>query len=460
MIAHLLKPEIDELIQNKDWITIKEALDDVPPVDIAELLEDLTPEVAVVIFRLLKKSKAADVFTYLSTSKGVELLEIFSKQQLSDVMNNLEPDERVALMEELPGHLTQTVLSSMQSENLAQVRKLLGYPPESIGRLMTTNYVKVRKDWTIDQSFNHIRKFGRNAETVNVIYVVNEREKLIDDLRLNQLIVADPDALIEDIMDESFEALSAFDDQEEAVRMLSKYDRVALPVVDSDGVLVGIVTVDDVIDVAEEETTEDMQLMAGMSALNTYYSQTDTSEMVRKRVGWLILLFLGQMFTVTAMAGFEDTLAKAAVLALFIPMIISSGGNSGSQAATLIIRAISTDDLKLSDWFKVLKKELVSGLLLGSILGIMGTVVISTWMVLRGEVYSVAVMLQALTVGTSLVGVVIFGNLSGSMLPFIMSKLGLDPAVTSAPFVATLVDVTGIIIYFSIAVFLLTGVVL
>lgn len=460
MIAHLLKPEIDELIQNKDWITIKEALDDVPPVDIAELLEDLTPEVAVVIFRLLKKSKAADVFTYLSTSKGVELLEIFSKQQLSDVMNNLEPDERVALMEELPGHLTQTVLSSMQSENLAQVRKLLGYPPESIGRLMTTNYVKVRKDWTIDQSFNHIRKFGRNAETVNVIYVVNEREKLIDDLRLNQLIVADPDVLIEDIMDESFEALSAFDDQEEAVRMLSKYDRVALPVVDSDGILVGIVTVDDVLDVAEEETTEDMQLMAGMSALNTYYSQTDTSEMVRKRVGWLILLFMGQMFTVTAMAGFEDTLAKAAVLALFIPMIISSGGNSGSQAATLIIRAISTDDLKLSDWFKVLKKELISGLLLGSILGIMGTVVISTWMVLRGEVYSVAVMLQALTVGTSLVGVVIFGNLSGSMLPFIMSKLGLDPAVTSAPFVATLVDVTGIIIYFSIAVFLLTGVVL
>lgn len=460
MIAHLLKPEIDELIQNKDWITIKEALDDVPPVDIAELLEDLTPEVAVVIFRLLKKAKAADVFTYLSTNKGVELLEIFSKQQLSDVMNNLEPDERVALMEELPGHLTQRVLSSMQSDNLAQVRKLLGYPPESIGRLMTTNYVKVRKSWTIDQSFNHIRKFGRNAETVNVIYVVNEQEKLIDDLRLNQLIVADPDALIEDIMDESFEALSAFDDQEEAVRMLSKYDRVALPVVDSDGVLVGIVTVDDVIDVAEEETTEDMQLMAGMSALNTYYSQTNIAEMVRKRVGWLILLFLGQMFTVTAMAGFEDTLAKAAVLALFIPMIISSGGNSGSQAATLIIRAISTDDLKLSDWLKVLKKELMSGLLLGSILGIMGTVVIGTWMVLRGEAYTFAVMMQALTVGSSLVGVVMFGNLSGSMLPFIMSKLGLDPAVTSAPFVATLVDVTGIIIYFSIAVFLLTGVVL
>ncbi|MDZ7757557.1 magnesium transporter [Rhodohalobacter sp.] len=460
MIAQLLKPEFDELIRKKEWITIKESLEDVPAVDVAELLEDLEPEVAVVIFRLLKKSKAADVFTYLSSGKGVELLEVFSRQQLSDVMNNLEPDERVALMEELPGGLTQRVLNSMDSENIAQVRRLLGYPQESVGRLMTTNYVKIKGDWSIDRSLSHIRKYGRNAETVNVIYVVNEQEKLIDDLRLNQLIIADPDLKIEDIMDHSFEALSAFDDQEEAVKMLSKYDRVALPVVDSDGILVGIVTVDDVLDVAEEETTEDMQLMAGMSALDNNYSQTLISEMVRKRVGWLILLFLGQMFTVTAMAGFEDTLAKAAVLALFIPMIISSGGNSGSQAATLIIRAISTDDLKLTDWMLVLKRELMSGLLLGTVLGIMGTVVISTWMVLRGDPFSLAVFLQSLTVGMSLIGVVLFGNLSGSMLPFIMSKVGLDPAVTSAPFVATLVDVTGIFIYFSIAVALLTGVVL
>jgi len=460
MLAQLLKPEIDEMIRNKDWITIKDILVDVPAVDVAELLEDMDSEVAVVVFRLLKKSKAADVFTYLSSGKGVELLEVFSRQQLSDVMSNLEPDERVALMEELPGHLTQRVLSSMDLEDIAQVRRLLGYPPESVGRLMTTNYVKVREDWTIDESFNHIREYGRSAETVNVIYVVNDREELIDDLKLNQLIVANPKSHIEDIMDKSFEALSAFDDQEEAVRMLSKYDRVALPVVDSDGILVGIVTVDDVLDVAEEETTEDMQLMAGMSALDNYYSQTSIPEMVRKRAGWLSLLFLGQMFTVTAMAGFEDTLAAAAVLALFIPMIISSGGNSGAQAATLIIRAISTDDIKLSDWLTVLKRELLSGLFLGSILGIMGTVVISTWMVLRGEAFSYAVFLQALTVGSSLVGVVLFGNFSGSMLPFIMSKIGLDPAVTSAPFVATLVDVTGIIIYFSIAVFLLTGVVL
>lgn len=460
MIAALLKPELDELIEKKAWVAIKEVLEEVPAVDVAELLEELEPEVAIVIFRLLKKVKAADVFSYLSTAKGIELLEVFSREQLSDVMNNLEPDERVALMEELPGDLTQKLFNSMDPKNIAQVRMLLGYPAESVGRLMTTNYVKIKKDWTVEKSFEHIRKYGRTAETVNVIYVVDEDEKLIDDLRITQIIVADADAKISDIMDSSFEALSAFDDQEDAVRMLSKYDRIALPVVDSGGILVGIVTVDDILDVAEEETTEDMHLMAGMVALNKTYSETTMGDMVGKRIGWLVILFLGQMLTVTAMAGFEGALATAAVLALFIPMIISSGGNSGSQAATLIIRAISTDDISLSDWFKVFKKEFMSGLLLGAIIGVLGTIVIAFWMVLRGEPFSLAVGLQALTVGLSLLCVVMFGNMSGSMLPFLMSKLGLDPAVTSAPFVATLVDVTGIIIYFSIAVALLSGVVL
>ncbi|HMB99150.1 MAG TPA: magnesium transporter [Balneolaceae bacterium] len=460
MFVNLLKPEFDELIAAKDWVALKEILNELPAVDVAELLEDLDPEVAVVIFRLLKKAKAADVFSNLSSGKGVELLEIFSRQQLSDVMNNLEPDEQVALMEELPGHLTKRVLSSMEEENQKQVRKLLGYPEESVGRLMTTNFVRVKSEWTIEKSLEHLREYGRKAETLNVIYVVDENEKLIDDLRLNQLILSDPYSGISDIMDHSFEALSVFDDQEEAVRMLSKYDRVALPVVDSDGILVGIVTVDDVIDVAEEETTEDMHLMAGMNALDDSYSQTSIFNMVKKRIGWLVILFMGQMLTVTAMANYEDALAAAAILSFFIPMIISSGGNSGSQAATLIIRAVSTDDIKMSEWKKVLFRESVSGLLLGSLIGAMGSVVIANWMYLRGEPFTAELILQALTVGSSLVGVVLFGNLSGSMLPFIMAKLGFDPAVTSAPFVATLVDVTGIIIYFSIASLLLSGIVI
>ena len=293
MIVQLLKPEIDEMIEQKDWKGLKEALNEVPAVDVAELLEDMDIEIAVVIFRLLKKHHAADVFAHLSSSTGVELLSILNYQQLSEVMSNLEPDERVSLMEELPGHLTQRVMNSMPPVAQNQVRKMLGYPEETVGRLMTTRYVRIKKYWTVSRSMEHIRRYGKSVETVNVIYVVDENERLIDDLRVNEIILADPEATIDTLMDESFIALSAFDDQEDAVKMLSKYDRVALPVVDSDGILVGIVTVDDIIDVAEEETTEDMQLMAGMDALDNYYSETSVFEMVKKRVGWLMILFIG-----------------------------------------------------------------------------------------------------------------------------------------------------------------------
>lgn len=460
MIVHLLKPEFEELIEEKDWATLKDILNDVPAVDVAELLEEIDTEVAIVIFRLLKKQKAADVFTYLSSGKGLELLNKFTAQQLSEVMSNLEPDERVALMEELPGHLTQRVMNSMAPGDRIQVQKLLGYPDESVGRLMTPRYVKVKKDWTIRKAMKHIREFGHSVETVNVIYVVDANEHLIDDLRLNQLILANPEAQISTLMDESYEALSAFDDQEDAVKMLSKYDRVAMPVVDSDGILVGIVTVDDVIDVAEEETTEDMQLMAGMDALDDYYSQTSILQMIQKRIGWLAFLFVGQLFTTTAMSAYQGVIKSAVFLSLFVPMIISSGGNTGSQASTLIIRALSTDDIELTAWFKVLRRELLSGLMLGSIMAILGFFIILGWGYLASGVFNQELVLSALVVAFSLVCVVLWGNISGSMLPFILSRIGLDPAVTSGPFVSTLSDVTGIIIYFSIAIFLLRGIIL
>lgn len=460
MIVDLLKPEFDELIEEKDWVALKDILNDVPAVDVAELLEGLENEVAAVIFRLLKKDKAADVFSYLSTGKGAEMLDLFTAQQLSEVMSNLEPDERVALLEELPGHLTQRVMNSMRFDDRTQVQKLLGYPPESIGRLMTPRYVRVKKDWSIQKSMHHIREFGHSVETVNVIYVVDSNEKLIDDLRLNQLILADPDASISTLMDESFEALSAFDDQEEAVKMLGKYDRVAMPVVNSDGILVGIVTVDDVIDVAEEETTEDMQLMAGMDALDDYYSQTTIVQMVQKRIGWLAVLFVGQLLTTTVLGEYESVIANAVFLTLFIPMIISSGGNSGSQAATLIIRALSTDDINRNDWFEILRRELFSGLLLGLLMAVIGFIIILLWGYLRVDAFTQELVLSAAVVALSLIGVILWGNLSGAMLPFILSKFGLDPAVTSAPFVSTLSDVMGIFIYFTIAISLLQGIIL
>ena len=460
MLFQLIKPEFHELIESKDWVGLKEALTDVPPADIAELLVELEGDAAVVVFRLLKKPVAADVFAELPTGKGVELLELFNKQQLSDVMGNLEPDEQVALMEELPGHLTQLVMNSMKPDDQKQIKKLLGYPEDSVGRLMTPRYVRIKSEWTIDRAMAHIRKYAEIAETLNVIYVVDDREHLIDDLRITQIIVAEPKDTISTLMDSSFNALSVYDDQEEAVKMLAKYDRVALPVVDSDGVLVGIVTVDDVIDVAEEETTEDMQKMAAMDALDDYYSQTAIFNMVKKRLGWLIVLFIGQILTAVTMGSYEELLSKVVFLSFFVPLIISSGGNSGAQAVTLIIRALATDDIKFEDWKKVFLRELTSGLILGLFIGILGFVTLIIWELMLGDPMNMETILTATVVGASLFCIVLFGNFVGSMLPFVLSKLGLDPAVSSTPFVATIMDVSGIIIYFTIAITVLSGILL
>ena len=460
MLVQLIKTEFEELIQAKDWVALKDVLADVPAADIADLLVELEGDVAVVIFRLLKKPLAADVFSALPSGKGVELLELFNRQQLSDVMVNLEPDEQVSLMEELPGHLTQRVMNSMNLEDQKQVKKLLGYPEESVGRLMTPRYVRVKTDWTIERSMKHIRKYAEVAETLNRIYVVDDKEYLIDDLRLTELILADPEETIETLMDRSFETLMAYEDQEEAVKMFAKYDRAALPVVDTDGILVGIVTVDDVIDVAEEEATEDMQKMAGMDALDDYYSQTSVGKLVKKRITWLIVLFVGQILTALTMSGYEEVLQKIVLLSYFVPLLIASGGNSGSQAATLIIRALATDDIKSDGWKMVLKKEGSSGLMLGTILGVLGFATLIVWGLIDGDPMNMELVLKASVVASSLLLIVVFGNVIGAMLPFILSKVGLDPAVSSAPFVATIVDVSGIIIYFSIAVFLLSGILL
>lgn len=459
MIVQLLKPELLELIEARDWRSLKEILFDVPAADIAEFIEDLPDDTAFIIFRLLKKSQAAEVFANLSTSRGLALLNRFNSQQLRELMGNLSPDDRTFFIEELPGHLLQYVLNAMSPDDQAEVKKLLGYPEFSVGRIMTTKYVRIKKDWTVERSLEHIRKYAYNAETVNVIYVVDEKERLIDDLTLNQLILALPSQTIETIMDETFVALNVFEDQEEAVRQLAKYDRVALPVTDDDGVLLGIVTVDDIIDVAEEEATEDMHKMAGMEALDDDYSETSIFQMVKKRIGWLAVLFIGQILTASALNSYENVLASAVFLSIFIPMIISSGGNTGSQAATLIIRSLATEDLKLSEWLSVFRRELLSGMVLGVLIGILGFVITYTWGTLNNVGTPEETLYTGFVVGLSLIAVILYGNLLGSMLPFVLSRLGLDPAVTSAPFVSTLSDVVGILIYFSIAASLLKGIV-
>jgi len=456
MLVQLLKPEFQELIEAKNWVALKEVLTDVPAVDIAELLAELDGDIAAVVFRLLKKSTAADVFAEMPSGKGGELIELFTKQQLTDVMGNLEPDELVALLEELPGHLTQMVMSTMRPEDQKQVKKMLGYPEDSVGRLMTPRYVRVKSEWTVARSMEHIRKYANVAETLNVIYVVDDKERLIDDLVITQLIVSEFDTTIEDLMDDSFNALHVFDDQEEAVKMFAKYNRIALPVIDSDDVLVGIVTVDDVIDVAEEETTEDMQKMAAMDALDDYYSQTSITKMVKKRLGWLVVLFVGQILTALTMGQYEELLSKIVFLSFFVPLIISSGGNSGAQAATLVIRALATDDIKFDDWKMVFSRELTSGLMLGGLIGLLGFVTLIAWDVIAGNTVGYEMIMTASVIGLSLLIIVLFGNFVGAMLPFFLTKMGLDPAVSSAPFVATIVDVSGIIIYFSIALFFLS----
>jgi len=309
---------------------------------------------------------------------------------------------------------------------------------------------------------DYVREHGQDSETINVIYVVDHRGKLIDDIRIREFLLRPLNTEVSELMDEKFTALNVTDSQEEALNVFRKYDRSALPVIDSNGVLVGLVTTDDMLDVAEEEATEDIQKFGGMEALDEPYMRIPLWRMVRKRAGWLVILFLGEMLTATAMSSYQDEIAKAVVLALFLPLIISSGGNSGSQASTLIIRAMALGEVTLRDWWRVASRELQAGLSLGLILGTIGAIRVAIWSVVgekyfHREIYGPHWPLVALTVGVALVGVVLWGSLSGSMLPFVLRRVGADPATSSAPFVATLVDVTGLMIYFTVAMLVLRG---
>jgi magnesium transporter len=458
MLGELLKPEIQEMIRAGNLKALHQVLVEWEPPEIANLIEDLPPKDDVVILRLLPHDLATTTFEYLSPDKQQELIEalIQQKDYLAGLLNALSPDDRTALLEELPGHLSQRLLNMLSTEEREVALRLLGYPEDSVGRLMTTDYVAVRPGWTVQQALDHIRRVGKDKETLNVIYVVDDKWHLIDDLRIRLLLLADPAATLADLMDERFISLRARDDQETAIHVFRDYDRVAVPVTDTAGTLLGIVTIDDVMDVAEEEATEDIQKIGGVEALDDPYIDTPLFTLVQKRAKWLVVLFLGEMFTTTAMGHFEDEIARAVVLTLFIPLIISSGGNSGSQAATLIIRAMSIGEITLRDWWRVMRREVLSGLALGAILGLIGILRVGVGEAVFAT-YGPHWFPLAMVVGISLMGVVICGTLAGSMLPFIMKRLGADPATSSAPFVATLADVAGLVIYFTAAALLLSG---
>jgi magnesium transporter len=456
MLKELLGPDIQQAIQGKDYNGLKDGISDWEATEIADLLMSLPPDHQPILFRLLPRQRAAEVFAYLPTEDQQRLLQSLATENVRALLDELAPDDRTMLFGELPARVTQQLLSLLSPEELKKARQLLGYPEESVGRLMTPEYVAIHPEWTIGRALEHIRQHGKDAETVNIVYVVDQHGKLIDDIRLRTLILADPSEAVATVMDHHFVALAAHDDQEEAARLMQKYDRVALPVTDSDGVLLGIVTVDDILDVVQAEATEDIQKMAAVETLDEPYMQIGFFRMVKKRAGWLSALFLGETLTATAMGYFESEIERAVVLALFIPLIISSGGNSGSQAASLVIRAMALEEIRLRDWWRVMRREISAGITLGAILGAIALGRILLWPN-RETLYGEHYFLVGMTVACSLIGIVLWGTLTGSMLPFIMRRLGFDPAASSAPFVATLVDVTGLIIYFSVALVILSG---
>jgi magnesium transporter len=458
MVGRILLPEIQSMIEARKFTALRELFSEMPPADVAEIILDLPADEQVIIFRILPHALAADVFEYLDVDVEAQqqLLRGMAHEQVVSILNEMSPDDRTALLEELPSAAARQLIRLLTPEERRIAQALLGYPEGSVGRLMTPDLVAVDAGWTVREVLDYIREHGQNSETLNVIYVVDDRGKLVDDIRIREFLLRPLDTKVSDLVDENFIALNVTDSQEEAVNVFRKYDRSALPVLDSTGVLVGLVTIDDMLDVAEEEATEDIQKFGGMEAMEEPYMRIPLWRMVRKRATWLVVLFLGEMMTASAMGYYEGAIAKAVVLALFLPMIISSGGNSGSQASMLIIRAMALGEVTLRDWWRVMRKEILAGLMLGCVLGAIGFLRVAVWAQFS-NVYGPHWMRVAVTVGVALIGVVLWGSLSGSMLPFLLRRVGADPATSSAPFVATLVDVTGLVIYFSIALLILRG---
>jgi magnesium transporter len=462
MVGKILIPEIKSMIEARNFTALRELFREWPPADVAEVILDMPEDDRVIIFRVLPAALAADVFEYLDVDAQQQLLRAMAHEQVVGILNEMSPDDRTALLEELPSAAARQLIRLLTPDERRVAQALLGYPEGSVGRLMTPDFIAVHEDWSVQQVLDHVREHGQDSETLNVIYVVDPNGKLIDDIRIREFLLKPLAHRVSDLMEKTFVSLNVTDSQEEALNVFRKYDRTALPVVDSNGVLVGIVTIDDMLDVAEEEATEDIQKIGGMEALDEPYMRISLWRMVRKRAGWLVILFLGETLTATAMSTYQDEIAKAVVLALFLPLIISSGGNSGSQASTLIIRAMALGEVTLRDWWRVAGREVQAGLSLGIILGAIGAVRVTAWSIIGNEyfhrqIYGPHWPLVAITVGLALIGVVLWGSLSGSMLPFVLRWVGADPATSSAPFVATLVDVTGLIIYFSIAFFIMRG---
>jgi magnesium transporter len=451
--------QFKQLITTEDKIAIRDFLNVQNISDVAELIYAYPDDEATIIANMAIH-RASKVFKILDFTTQKQIIAELPSNKTAELLNDLPADDRTDFLEELPKTVIRDLIKLLDPNERKITLSLLGYPEDSVGRLMTPDYVFIYAENTVEEVFETIRKYAKNSETIDVLYVINEYGELLDDIRIRDVILASPRKKVEELIDGRVVALNVNDDQEYASQVFKMNNRVALPVTDDNNKLLGIVTIDDMLWVANEEFSEDMQKMGGTEALDEPYLDMPILKLFRKRVGWLIVLFIGEMLTATAMGFFEDEIAKAVVLALFIPLIISSGGNSGSQASTLIIQAMAVGEITISDWWRVLRREIISGLLLGTVLGIIGFIRVAAWHAIIPTVYGDHWIMIGFTVGFSLIGVVLWGTLSGSMLPIILKRLGADPAVSSAPFVATLVDVTGLIIYFSFAYLFLQGLLL
>ncbi len=431
--------------------------DKIHPAELASVINELKDDQAIHAFVEISESDEPRVFPYLDKKLQFTILGHLSNQKVAHILNSLDSDDRMDFFNRLTLAKRGRFLSLLNAETKKNTQDLLGYPEDSVARLINTDFVALSSEMTVNEVFDQLRKEQRDSEVINTLYIEDESGKLVDDMPLRRLVLNSPDKKLSEIMDNNYIALNMNDTRETAIIKFKEYDRVTMPVVNDHNEILGIITVDDILDIIEEEETEDAMKFGGVEDLDFPYVDTPFFSLIQKRAGWLIVLFIGEMLTATAMGFFEEEIAAAVVLALFIPLVISSGGNSGSQAATLIIRAMALKELSVKDWWYVMKREILSGLTLGVILGTIGFMRITFWHLMHWYDYGDHWLLIAFTIFFSLIGIVLWGTLSGSMIPILLKKFNLDPATSSAPFVATMVDVTGLIIYFSIAATILRG---
>lgn len=454
-----LQQRFEEIISSDDKFAIQEFLNTQNISDVAGLVNE-NEQYAGSIISHLSIHRAASVFKILDLAEQKSIIKNLNPSKTAELLNELPVDDRVAFLEDLPNNVVRDLIKLLHPEERKVTLEMMGYPENSVGRLMNPDYVYVYEYNTVKEVLDTIRRFGTNSETIDVIYVISSAGELLDDIRIRDFILAQPEMKVNELMDGRYIALHVNDDQEMASQAFKMNNRVALPVVDNQNVLLGIVTIDDILWVATEEFSEDIQKIGGTEALEEPYLDISIPKLIKKRAGWLVLLFLGEMITASAMQFFQQEIETATVLALFIPLIMSSGGNSGSQASTLIIQAMALGELNIKDWWRVMRREIISGLILGLILGSMGFLRIMLWQHFHIFDYGTYWVPVGITVFVTLTGIVMWGSMMGSMLPIILKRMKLDPAASSAPFVATLVDVTGIVIYFSVAFFFLKGILL